>query len=281
MTIPSLPLFHRIAGRPVIVLGGGEAAAAKRRLVERAGGVCAGEDADARLAFVAPDPGEFVPELAVARLRARGILVNCVDRPDLCDFTTPAIVDRAPVVVTIGSDGASAGLAKALRLRLEQWLPQRLGALALALADARAAMRQHWPDAGERRRALDGALGEGGMLDPLAEGAESRVEKWLANAGTARAGCFELRLTSDDPDDLTLRQARLLGSADVLAYAAGIAPEILDRARADAARVELAPGQPVPSSDGLVIVLRSGGTNDAENRVQPGPARSQAVRNIE
>ena len=256
MIINSLPLFHQIAGQPVIVLGSGEAAVAKRRLVERAGGVPAGEEADARLAFVAPDPGEFVPEPAVARLRARGILVNCVDRPELCDFTTPAILDRAPVLLAIGTGGASAGLAKALRLRLEQWLPQRLGALAQALADARGAMRQRWPDAGARRRALDAALGEGGVLDPLAEGAERRVAAWLAGADTITGGCVEIRLTSNDPEDLTLRQARLLGSADVIAHEPGVPPAVLDRARADAARVELGPGGVAPEMDGLVIVLR-------------------------
>ncbi len=260
MTINSLPLFHRITGQPVIVLGGGEAALAKRRLVERAGGICVGEDAEARLAFVAPDPDEFAPEPVVARLRARGILVNCVDRPELCDFTTPAILDRSPVLLAIGTGGASAGLAKALRLRLEQWLPQRLGALAEALTDARSAMRQRWPDAGDRRRALDVALGAGGALDPLVEGAEGRVVAWLAGAGSAPGGCVEIALTSNDPEDLTLRQARLLGSADVIAYEAGVTPELLDRARADAVRVELAPGGETPAARGLVIVLRRVGS---------------------
>ena len=75
--IGSLPLVHRIAGCPVIVLGEGEAAGAKRRLVMRAGGVVAGEDdAHARLAFVALDE----PEAAAARLKARGVLVNVPDR---------------------------------------------------------------------------------------------------------------------------------------------------------------------------------------------------------
>ncbi len=256
MTINSLPLFHRIAGRPVIVLGSGEAATAKRRLVERAGGICVDEQHDARLAFVAPDPGEFAPEPAVSRLRARGILVNCVDRPELCDFTTPAILDRSPVLLAIGTGGASAGLAKALRLRLEQWLPQRLGLLADALTDARAAMRRRWPDPGDRRRALDAALAAGGMLDPLAEGAEGRTAAWLADARTVAGGCVEMRLTSSDPDDLTLRQARLLGSADVIAYEPNVAATVLDRARADAIRLMLAPGAANPETEGLVIVLR-------------------------
>ncbi|MDP9057561.1 MAG: siroheme synthase [Pseudomonadota bacterium] len=256
MTIPALPLFHNIAGQPVIVLGNGEAATAKRRLVERAGGVCVGEDAEARLAFVAPDPGEFLPEPAVARLRARGMLVNCVDRADLCDFTTPAILDRSPVLLAIGTSGASAGLAKALRLRLEQMLPGRLGALAEALFAARAAMRQRWPDAGNRRRALDDALDAGGQLDPLVEGADSRVEAWLSGAAPTPGGCVEIVLTSTDPEDLTLRQARLLGSADAVAYEPDVPPEILDRARADAVRVELAPQAEAPEAEGLVIILR-------------------------
>src|SRR4051812_31382052 len=102
----SLPLFHRVAGRPVIVLGDGPVAEAKRRLVERAGGVVVcEEDRDARLAFIALD----APEAAAQRLRERGVLVNVVDRPELCDFTVPAVVDRHPVLVAIGTAGASAG----------------------------------------------------------------------------------------------------------------------------------------------------------------------------
>lgn len=259
MTLIALPLFHTIAGQPVIVLGNGEAATAKRRLVERAGGVPVGEAQDARLAFVAPDPTEFSPEAAVAQLRARGILVNCVDRPDLCDFTTPAILDRTPVLLAIGTGGASAGLAKALRLRLEQLLPQRLGALAGALAGARVAMRRRWPDAGERRRALDAALGIGGVLDPLVEGAELRLDTWLAGADATPASRIEILLTSADPEDLTLRQARLLGSADIVAYDADVSSQILDRARADAQRMELPPTGMPPEAGGLVIVLRMKG----------------------
>ena len=252
--IAALPLFHRVGGQPVIVLGEGSAAAAKRRLVERAGGVVVGEEAiAARLAFVALDE----PEAAVARLRARGLLVNAVDRPDLCDFTVPSILDRSPVLMAIGTGGASAGLAKALRLRLEALLPGSLGALAQALAQARGQLRSRWPDAGTRRLALDAALGEGGALDPLREASAEQINMWLAGAGKhLPGGVVEIRLASADPDDLTLRQARLLGSADVIAHEPGVPAAILDRARADAARVALASHEaPVPAA-GLIIVLR-------------------------
>lgn len=265
--IPALPLFHRIAGRGVIVLGGGEAAAAKRRLVERAGGVPVDEAAAevVPFAFVAhDDPDEAAA--AVARLRARGLWVNCVDRPELCDFTSPSLIDRAPVVIAIGTDGASAGLAKALRLRLEAMLPQGLGGLALALGRARGALRQRFADAGDRRRALDAALGEGGALDPMRDGAapDARVANWLAGAArAAQGGVVEIGLRSADPEELTLREARLLGSADGIAHEVAVPAQILARARADAMRRTISAGgafDPTAgqagNADALWLILR-------------------------
>ncbi len=163
----SLPLFVKLAGAPVILIGTGEVAQAKRRLIERAGGIPVAEDdpraALARIAFVALD----APEETAARLKAAGKLVNVVDRPDLCDFTTPAIVDRDPVLIAIATGGASSGLAAALRQRLEDLLPVQLGSLAGALKAARQAIRARWADAGERRRMLARALAPEGLLDPF------------------------------------------------------------------------------------------------------------------
>ncbi len=258
----SLPLFHRIAGQPVIVLGEGLAAEPKRRLVERAGGVVVadlaeGIDRGARLAFVAHDDAAACEADAI-RLRCAGLLVNVVDRPDLCDFTTPSILDRDPVLVAIGTAGASAGLAKHLRLRLEALLPPDLGALADALFAARAALRRRWPDPAARRRAIDAGLAPGGVLDPLRTGAADRIAGWLDDAdGSASApAAVELAIASDDPDDLTLRQARLLGTADVILFDPAIASAILDRARADAVRRPLGPVMPALPAGALVVVLR-------------------------
>ncbi len=257
----SLPLFHRIAGMPVVVLGSGETAAARRRLVGRAGGMAVdvideGIARGARLAFVAHiDAADC--EQDAGTLRAAGLLVNVADRPDLCDFTVPSILDRSPVLLAIGTGGASAGLAKALRLRLEARLPASLGRLAQTLSHARGKLRTRWPDAGERRRALDEALGEGGALDPLRESSADCVEPWLAGAaGSAPDAVFEIRLASSDPDDLTLRQARALGSADVLVHEDGVPAAIIDRARADAARAVIGRGEIAPDAPGLVVVLR-------------------------
>ena len=251
----SLPLFHQVAGQPVIVLGEGEAAEAKRRLVERVGAYVVEDDnREARLAFVALDH----PELQVTRLKARGVLVNVTDRPDLCDFTVPSVLDRDPVLIAVGTAGASAGLAKQLRLRLEGLLPANLGKLAEALHAARDALRQRWPPAADRRRALDAALTQGGPLDPLVEGSAERVEAWLRDPQAPAPGeVLTLAVTSDDPDDLTLRQARLLGTADCILFDPVIATAILDRARADAVRLPLPHEGPLPG--GVTLRLHRAG----------------------
>lgn len=252
MSLHSLPLFVRLAGRPVILLGDGEAAAAKRRLLERAGAQIVAEEAAAALAVVAITD-EIEAGRAVARLKARGVLVNAVDRPELCDFTLPAIVDRDPVLVAIGTGGVSAGLAAALRQRLETMLPARLGALATALHDARGAIRARFPDLDARRRALGTALAAGGPLDPLTALPEA-LAPWLAGAGEGPADFVTITLGSGDPDDLTLRQARALALADRIYHRADVPAAILDRARADAVRT-LCTTRPVEPGPGLSIYM--------------------------
>ena len=238
MSWPALPIFVKVAGRPVILIGDGEPAEAKRRILDRAGATIVGEKADARLAIVAlPDP-----EPAVARLKARGVLVNAVDRPDLCDFTLPAIVDRSPVLIAVGTGGVSAGLAAALRQRLETVLPATLGALAEALHAARDALRARFPDTGARRRAIGRALASDADLDALL----------ASDAPPART---EHLTVPADPDDLTLRQARLLAQADRLCHDGSVPTAILDRARADAERIV----GPAPTGEpGLTLVLARG-----------------------
>lgn len=260
-TIASLPLFHQIGGQQVLVLGDGPAAEPKRRLVERAGGVVVDDlaraiDEGVRLAFIAYDDAAAC-EVAAINARCAGMLVNVVDRPELCDFTTPSILDRDPLLVAIGTGGASAGLAKHVRLRLERVLPDTLGLLAKALEAARPALRARFPDGAARRRAVDAALREGGALDPLDPLAHERVAEWAAGAAIERtAGTIALTITSPDPEDLTLRQARLLGEADVLLIDGAIPPAILARARADAARrVWDASGPGSDDAAGLTLIL--------------------------
>ena len=252
----SLPLFHRIAGQRVVVVGNGEMAEAKARLVERAGGIpCAETEAHhAKMGFVALDDPRAA-EAAALRLKRLGLLVNVADRPELCDFTLPSILERGPVIIAVSTGGASAGLAKHLRLRLEKLLPQGLGALAVGLAAARERIRNRFPDGTERRRAIDEALGEGGTLDPFEQASSERIDEWLDTTAAPEGDrVLQFDIASDDPDDLTVRQARALGTADVVLHDEAISEAVLIRARADALRVAM-PADPA-GHDGQVVVLR-------------------------
>ncbi|MDE2620275.1 MAG: siroheme synthase, partial [Sphingomonadales bacterium] len=108
-------------------------------------------------------------------------------------------------------------------------------------------------------RALDAALAAGGPLDPLDAGSAARLEAWVAGGVALSTDAVEIRLRSADPDDLTLREARLLGAADVVAHEAGVPEAVLLRARADAARVVLSASEPVPARAGLVVTVRAAG----------------------
>ena len=252
----SLPLFHRLSDERVVVVGKGEAAEAKRRLVERAGGICCSEAEahSARIGFVATDDAREA-EKAALRLKRAGLLVNVADRPELCDFTLPSVLDRDPVLVAVSTGGASAGLAKHVRLRLERILPQSLGALARGLFAARDALRARFPDAEVRRGAIDAMLTEGGPLDPLDEESAARLEEdGVPNAEAARSRVVSFLLTSDDPDDLTLRQAQWLGQADTVLHDREVPEAILSRARADAVRRPL-PADP-PDTGYTVMIER-------------------------
>jgi uroporphyrin-III C-methyltransferase / precorrin-2 dehydrogenase / sirohydrochlorin ferrochelatase len=253
--LDQLPIFLNLKGRKIILVGKGDAADAKRRLIERAGGNCVdGADQEARVAFVALEE-EAEALAAAADLKARGLLVNVVDRPEHCDFTTPAIVDRAPVLIAVGTGGASAGMAKAIRQRIETLLPQNVGRLAEAVAAARDAIRRRFPEGADRRRALDTAFAHGGALDPFRDHTQAPVASWLAESTDPDGSrLVEIPLLSGNPEDLTLLTARLLGEADHVFYDEAVPPAILDRARADAVRQAGAP--PAATPDGLCLFLR-------------------------
>ena len=250
-----LPIFVNLAGRTVILVGEGEPAEVKARLVRAAGGELVGEDsADAVMAFVAID--DDAEALAAAtRLRARGLLVNVVDKPAMSDFLMGAIIDRSPVIVAISTAGASASLARALRTRLEALLPASLGPLAGAILSARDAVAARHPTPNDRRRLWERALAQAGPLDPFAAlpDADAAVSRVIEGSSTATPQLREIAITSDDPGDLTLNQLNALARCDALVVVGAVVPAIIDRARRDAARLDAVP-DPLPA--GLTVVLR-------------------------
>ncbi|WP_156257068.1 precorrin-2 dehydrogenase/sirohydrochlorin ferrochelatase family protein [Sandarakinorhabdus oryzae] len=250
-----LPIFVNLAGRRVILVGDGEPAEAKARLVRAAGGTLVGEDAaDAVLAFVAIED-DAEAHAAATRLRARSLLVNVVDKPAMSDFLMGAIIDRSPVVVAISTAGASASLARALRTRLEALLPASIGPLARAILSARDTVAQRHPTPTDRRRLWERALAEAGPLDPFAALADAHAAVAHVVNGTSAAvpELLTITVSSPDPGDLTLNQLNALARCDALVVDGEVAATVIDRARRDAARLEAVP-DPLPA--GLTVVLQ-------------------------
>jgi uroporphyrin-III C-methyltransferase / precorrin-2 dehydrogenase / sirohydrochlorin ferrochelatase len=128
----TFPVFLDLAGRRCLVLGSGAEAKRKMAMLARAGAsvertLPATLDGIA-LVIVA----EVTPETALLarQSRERAIPVNVVDRPELCSFFMPAIVERGPLTIAIGTEGTAPALAKGLRQAFERLLPQQLGELA-------------------------------------------------------------------------------------------------------------------------------------------------------
>ena len=163
----AFPAFFPLSGRTVVVAGSGEPAQAKLRLLagsparivhlQGADAADPAAYAGAALAFVASADEDFA-QAAAAAARAAHVPVNVVDRPQLCDFTTPAVIDRGEVVAAIGTGGASPMLATMLRADIEQRVPEGAGRVAALFRQMQDEVRAALPQLHERRAFLREAL---------------------------------------------------------------------------------------------------------------------------
>ncbi|REC56359.1 uroporphyrinogen-III C-methyltransferase [Rhodosalinus sediminis] len=264
------PIFVALAGRRVVLSGGGEAACAKLRLLLKT---------EAHLTVFAPDPAPDIAAWAAegrlrllrramepgdttcaalfyaadedvaedartsAIARADGALINIVDNLGDSQFITPAIVDRDPVTVAIGTEGAAPVLARSIKADLEERLPTRLGLLArvgkrfrcmAAALPAGRKRRDFWADyyyeAGPR--AVEGV--ETGDAEARAQGALNDLLARHLSEDEAPGHVFFVGAGPGDPELLTLKARKLLDTADVVIHDRLIAPEILDLARREA-----------------------------------------------
>ncbi len=241
------PAFLDIAGRRVLVLGAGEVALRKAALLSRASArveFATAFDAamleDCALAIGADAPDAELVALSQA-CRARGVPVNVVDRPALCSFIMPAIIERDAITIAVSTGGAAPVLARMIRQKIEAVLPPLIGCVA-ALADHfKAAVRRRLPDLAARRRFLDAALtGTPADLALAGREAEARIAfaQLLEHADAAPRGMVYLVGAGPGAADLlTLRALRLLGEADVIVHDRLVSDAVLDLARRDAERI--------------------------------------------
>ena len=265
------PIFVALEGRRVVLSGGGEAALAKLRLLlkteanltvfapepakEIADWAAQGRlrlvrrsmepgDATCAVLFYAADEDEAEDARTSAIARADGAMVNIVDNLGDSQFITPAIVDRDPVTVAIGTEGAAPVLARAIKADLEARLPATLGPLARIGKAFRKAVevlpmgrkrRDFWADyyfnAGPR--AMDQG-GEEAVQDtlPALLGKYERAQEREGHVAFVGAG-------PGDPELLTLKARKALDEADVVIHDRLVAPEILELARREAVLVNV------------------------------------------
>ena len=263
-----LPVSLRLTGASVLLVGGGQVATRKARLLIKAGArlTVVAPEIDAELQqlldsnegswerdcysdraiadavlVVAATPQKSVNEQVYRDATARRLPVNVVDSPDLCTFIFPAIVERGPLTVAISSGGNSPVLVRLLRRRLEAMVPAAYGSLARFAGRLRDAVKEAIPGESARRLfwegSVEGAVGEL-VLAGREEQAEALLKKQLQDtANLYRGEVYLLGAGPGDPDLMTFKALRLLQSADVVLYDRLVAPEIVEMARRDAERI--------------------------------------------
>jgi len=194
-----------------------------------------------QLVFSAHD--DEADDLAVvAAAKARNVLVNVVDRPAMTDLVMPAVVDRGDVVVAISTQGAAPVLARKVRALIESVLPQRIGRLSAFAGRFRSAVHSRLADGIARRRFWEDFF-DGPVAAAVLAGDERRASREVIAAINRRQGPLvgesHVLLVSDDPEQLTLRDLRLLRQADLVLHDGQVATEIVDFARRDAKRVQI------------------------------------------
>ena len=284
------PIFIDLEGRSAVVIGGGEPAVQKVRLLLKT---------PARITVIDEQPAAELLELAAAgrialhsrawtstdldgavivygatgdharnapiaeAARARGILVNIVDEPAPSTFITPAIVDRDPMVVAIGSEGTSPVLAREIKTHLEAHLPAGFGRIASAAAGLRERVAHAISDLPARRRfwerLLTGPFRDAALAQDAGAG-EVAVARELSNTNGALSQPGRVVLIGCGPgagDLITLRAQQALQRADVLVIDRLVPEEVVEQARREAKRIYVGktPGGPSAAQEDINAIL--------------------------
>lgn len=263
-----LPLFHKLQGRVVLLVGGGEMALRKARLLLETG---------ARLRVVAPWVSDELQSLLAAKqgqcvlreyqaadmqgcclvlattdqpavnltiaehAQALGIPVYAVGAPELSSIIFPAIVDRSPLIVAVSSAGHAPVLARLARAKIETWLPASYGRLAGLAAKFRDQVKTLLPHVQPRRVFWEDVF-QGQIAEHVFAGRMHQAEQLLHEkiSGAQNQVVGEVYLVGagpGDPDLLTFKALRLMQQADVVLYDRLVAPAVLELCRRDADRM--------------------------------------------
>ena len=263
-----LPIFCRLDNKPVLLVGGGEVAERKARLLLDAGAhlTVVAPELDPELAELAANgsiewlAGEFAPAqlagkwLVVAATDRREvnalvyqsanqarIFANVVDDPKRSSFIMPSIIDRSPLMVAISSGGKAPVLARLLREKLEALLPQHLGAVAAFAGSLRERVKARFASMGERRRFWERLLGADRLGQALARGdgasAHQLADSLFAEESQTGGEVVLVGAGPGDPGLLTLHALRQMQQADVVVYDRLVSDDVMALVRRDAKRI--------------------------------------------
>jgi len=267
-----LPLFFDLKNRPCLLVGGGDIALRKARLLVKAG---------ARITVVAPEICEDLRDLVKANegslvqrpfqdtdvdqhifvigatdlsdinaqishsAQAKNIPVNIVDSPELCTVITPAIVDRSPLVIAISSGGQAPVLARMARAKIETLFPASYSRLADLASRLRERVKQAFSDLEQRRyfweNIFESEASELALNGQVDEAESLIIEKLQASAqGETIVNSGEVYLVGagpGDPDLLTFKALRLMQQCDVVLYDRLVSDGVMELVRRDADRI--------------------------------------------
>lgn len=267
-----LPIFYKVQGRQVLLVGGGQIALRKAKFLLRAGAkiklvatkICSeleellssnehelfcrpyeNSDLDSVMLIIAATNDLALNQQIAERANKKNIPVNVVDQPALCSFIFPSIVDRSPLVIAVSSGGNSPVLTRLLRSRLETIIPSGYGLLTSFLGGFREQVKLKISSfTGRMRfweRVINGPAAEL-LLAGKTEQADALVESMLSNFDAEEFSQGEVYLVGagpGDPDLLTFRALRLMQQADVVLYDRLVSEEILNMTRQDAEKIHV------------------------------------------
>ena len=197
---------------------------------------------DKDMVFVATDKSETnqaIHDLA----REQKVLVNVVDNTPLCQFITPSIVDRSPIIIAMSSGGVAPVLLRYLRQKLETVLPANLSKLGAFSEKFREKVKQSLNGVTARRYFWEDVL-DGDIAEMVEKGQDSKADAAFETALTAAAENNQVQgqvylvgAGPGDPDLLTFRALRLMQKADVVVYDRLVSPQILELVRRDAEKI--------------------------------------------
>ena len=287
-----LPIYFDLKDKRVLIIGGGAPAEAKLRTLLKT---------EARLTVVAPyvsdeiahwrdqarlehiardfkdddlkgitllyaatdDPVQNAKLAALAR--THNIPTNAADQKDACDFITPALVERSPVSIAIGTEGCAPGLARAIKNDLESRLPKHLGAYARSVNALRKSVASKFPSLSDRQHFWAGIFGGTELWQRLrwpVEALTQRVEAELSQEDVQKGGHVSLvGAGPGNPDLLTFCARSALHSADVIIYDRLVSDAVLDIGRREAEYIYVGktPGKPSIKQEAINEIITQHG----------------------